>query len=106
MRAVAYRTPGPIDNPEALLDIDLEAQRPKGRDLLVKINAVSVNPVDVKVRAGVAPDGDDWKILGWDAAGIVEFVGPDVQNFKKGDAVYYAGAIDRPRHQFRVSPRR
>lgn len=95
MKAVAYRSPGPIDDPDALLDIDLEARLPRGRDLLVKVNAVSVNPVDVKVRAAVAPEDDGWKVLGWDAAGIVEAVGPDVGNFKKGDAVYYAGAIDR-----------
>ena len=96
MKAVAYRTPGPIDREDALQDITLETPEAKGRDLLVKIAAVSVNPVDTKVRGKVAPEGDEWRVLGFDAVGAVEAVGPEVQNFKPGDAVFYAGSIARP----------
>jgi len=90
MKAVAYRTPGSIDREDALQDITLEIPRAEGCDLLVRIAAVSVNPVDTKLRLGVAPEGGDWRVLGFDAAGIVETVGPEVQNFKPGDKVFYA----------------
>ena len=96
MKAVAYKTPGPIDRPDALQDITLEKPEAKGRDLLVKIAAVSVNPVDTKVRRKVAPEGDEWRVLGFDAVGVVEAVGSEVQRFKPGDAVFYAGSIARP----------
>jgi zinc-binding alcohol dehydrogenase family protein len=96
MKAVAYKTPGPIDREDALQDIILETPKAAGRDLLVKINAVSVNPVDAKVRMGMPPEGNEWRVLGFDAAGVVEDVGPEVQNFKRGDAVFYAGSIARP----------
>lgn len=96
MKAVAYRTPGPIGREDALQDITLELPKAEGRDLLVKINAVSVNPVDTKLRLGVAPEGGDWRVLGFDAAGVVEAVGSEVQDFKPGDAVFYAGSIARP----------
>jgi NADPH2:quinone reductase len=95
MKAVAYQTPGPIDREDALQDITLETPNVTGRDLLVKIHAVSVNPVDTKVRASRPPLNSEWQVLGYDAAGVVEGVGPDVQDFKVGDAVFYAGAIDR-----------
>jgi NADPH2:quinone reductase len=96
MKAVAYRTPGPIDREDALQDITLETPKAEGRDLLVKIIAVSVNPVDAKVRMRMPPEGGDWRVLGFDASGVVEAVGPEVQNFKPGDAVFYAGSIARP----------
>lgn len=96
MKAVAYRTPGPIDREDALQDINLDTPEAEGRDLLVKISAVSVNPVDTKLRKATAPEGVEWRVLGFDAAGVVEAVGPDVQNFKPGDAVFYAGSIARP----------
>lgn len=96
MKAVAYRTPGPIDREDALQNITLDTPEAAGRDLLVKINAVSVNPVDTKVRLAMAPEGSDWRVLGFDAAGVVEAVGPEVQNFKPGDAVFYAGSLVRP----------
>lgn len=95
MKAVAYKNPGPIDREDALQDITLETPAAQGRDLLVKINAVSVNPVDTKVRKAMAPEGSEWRVLGFDASGVVEAVGSEVQNFKPGDAVFYAGAIDR-----------
>lgn len=96
MKAVAYRTPGPIDREDALQDITLETPKAEGRDLLVKIKAVSVNPVDTKLRMGRPPEGSEWRVLGFDAAGLVEAVGPEVLNFKPGDAVFYAGSIARP----------
>ena len=96
MRAVAYKTPQPITSETALIDVDLPVPSPADRDLLVEIKAVSVNPVDVKVRAGVQPEPDQFKVLGWDAAGIVRAVGPKVTLFRPGDEVFYAGAIDRP----------
>lgn len=96
MRAVAYKTPQPIANETALIDVDLPVPTPGERDLLVEVRAVSVNPVDTKVRAGVQPEPEQLKVLGWDAAGVVKAVGPKVTLFKPGDEVFYAGAIDRP----------
>jgi zinc-binding alcohol dehydrogenase family protein len=95
MRAVGYKTAGPIDHPGSLSDIELPDPAPTGRDLLVAIRAVSVNPVDTKVRQrGGAEDGG-WRVLGWDAAGVVTATGPEATLFKPGDAVFYAGALGR-----------
>jgi len=94
MKAVAYRQILPITDPQSLLDVELPEPVPQGRDLLVKVEAISVNPVDTKVRKRTDPAGTD-KVLGWDASGTVVAVGADVSLFKPGDAVYYAGAIDR-----------
>ncbi|GGX21973.1 oxidoreductase [Pigmentiphaga litoralis] len=96
MKAVGYRTPFPINDPAALVDLDLPKPQATGRDLLVAVQAISVNPVDTKVRKSAAPPEGEAKVLGWDAVGIVEAVGPDVTLFKVGDAVYYAGSIARP----------
>ncbi|TBW39819.1 zinc-binding alcohol dehydrogenase family protein [Siculibacillus lacustris] len=96
MRAIAYRTPGPIDAPDALIDVELPRPEAHGRDLLVEVRAVSVNPVDTKVRASARPPEGDVRVLGWDAAGTVVAVGPEVTRFAVGDAVYYAGTITRP----------
>ncbi|MDY0743725.1 zinc-binding alcohol dehydrogenase family protein [Paucibacter sp. R3-3] len=97
MKAVAYKTPQPIREPGALLDVELPDPVATGRDLLVEIRAISVNPVDTKVRAGTGPaPGQDWKVLGWDASGVVRAVGPEVTLFKPGDRVWYAGSIARP----------
>ncbi len=96
MRAVAYKTPQPIANETALIDVDLPEPTPGERDLLVEVRAVSVNPVDTKVRAGVQPEPDQLKVLGWDAAGVVKAVGAKVTLFQPGDEVFYAGAVDRP----------
>lgn len=95
MRAVAYKIPQPISAETSLVDVDLPMPEAKGHDLLVEIKAVSVNPVDVKVRASAAPPADELKVLGWDAAGIVKATGPDVTLFRPGDEVFYAGAINR-----------
>ncbi|MFT3691238.1 zinc-binding alcohol dehydrogenase family protein [Paenirhodobacter sp.] len=94
MRAIGYKTPLPITDDNSLVDIDLPRPAPAGRDLLVQIKAISVNPVDVKVRANVQPEG--WRVLGWDAAGIVVEAGPEATLFKPGDEVFYAGSIIRP----------
>jgi zinc-binding alcohol dehydrogenase family protein len=96
MKAIGYYKNLPIDNPEALVDIEYPKPNPGDRDLLVSVKAVSVNPVDVKVRNGRAPTDGEPQILGWDAAGIVEAVGKEVSLFKAGDKVWYAGAINRP----------
>ncbi|MGD8644830.1 MAG: zinc-binding alcohol dehydrogenase family protein, partial [Chromatiales bacterium] len=72
MKAVAYQHAGPIDREDALQDITLETPTAEGRDLLVRIKAVSVNPVDTKLRTRQEPDG--WGVLGYDAAGVVEAV--------------------------------
>ena len=96
MKAVGLTKYLPIENVESLVDLELEKPTPAGQDLLVSVKAIAVNPVDCKVRAPkdkveLAP-----KILGWDAAGVVEAVGPEVTQFKPGDEVFYAGDITRP----------
>lgn len=92
MKAIGYKQPLPIEDPESLLDLEIPVPEAKGHDLLVEVKAISVNPVDVKIRASTKPEGSDYKILGWDAAGIVKEVGAEVSLFKPGDAVYYAGS--------------
>lgn len=88
MKAVGYQKPQPIDQPEALLDITLPAPVATGRDLLVEVKAISVNPVDTKVRKSAPPaEGQTHKVLGWDASGTVQAVGPEVTLFKPGDRV-------------------
>ncbi len=96
MKAVALTHYLPIDNGNAFLDVELPKPTPTGRDLLVAIKAVSVNPVDFKVRSPKDQVEDPPRVLGWDASGIVEAVGPDATLFKPGDEVYYAGDITRP----------
>ncbi len=95
MKAVALFKYLPITHPDSLLDIELPKPQPKGRDLLVAVKAVAVNPVDTKVRAPKDKTEAAPRVLGWDAAGIVESVGPEVTLFKPGDAVFYAGDITR-----------
>jgi NADPH2:quinone reductase len=96
MRAVGYQDSLPIDAPASLVDIELPKPEPKGRDLLVQVHAISVNPVDTKVRRRAKPEAGDWKVLGYDAVGIVAATGADATLFKPGDAVFYAGDITRP----------
>jgi NADPH:quinone reductase len=95
MRAVGYQDTGPIDRADSLVDIDLPKPEAGGRDILVAVKAVSVNPVDTKMRVRAKPEAGEWRMLGWDAAGVVEAVGPDVTGFKPGDEVFYAGALGR-----------
>lgn len=96
MKAVAYRQSLPIEHPESLLDVTLPEPVPGPRDLLVRVQAVSVNPVDTKVRKRAAPPAGELKVLGWDASGIVQAVGAQVSLFRPGDRVWYAGDITRP----------
>lgn len=96
MKAIGYKTPGAINRADALVDIELPRSGPTGRDLLVAVRAVSVNPVDTKVRRSAQPADDGWKVLGWDAVGQVVEVGDGVVGFKPGDDVFYAGSITRP----------
>ncbi|CAM3938826.1 MULTISPECIES: zinc-binding alcohol dehydrogenase family protein [Pseudomonadaceae] len=95
MKAVAYYQSLPADHPEALQDVQLSEPTPGAHDLLVEVRAISVNPVDTKIRLGVAPENGAAKVLGWDATGIVKAVGSEVSLFQPGDRVFYAGAIDR-----------
>jgi zinc-binding alcohol dehydrogenase family protein len=96
MKAVGYKTQGPIDRADALEDIELPRPKPQGHDMLVEVKAVSVNPVDTKVRTRESPPQGEWKVLGWDAVGRVVETGNAVTQFKTGDEVYYAGSIARP----------
>jgi NADPH:quinone reductase len=96
MKSVGYKTPGPVTAPDSFVDFTATKPSPKGHDILVEVKAISVNPVDVKIRASSKPAGSDHKVLGWDAAGIVAETGADVTLFKRGDAVWYAGSITRP----------
>jgi len=95
MKAVGLYRYLPISNPEALVDLDIDKPAPAGRDLLVKVEAISVNPVDYKVRAPKDTVEKAPRVLGWDAAGTVAAVGPEVTLFKVGDPVFYAGSITR-----------
>ena len=95
MKAVAYYQSLPADHADALQDVELPEPTPGPRDLLVEVKAISVNPVDTKIRRNVAPTDGAAKVLGWDASGIVKAVGSEVSLFQPGDQVYYAGAINR-----------
>jgi len=93
MRAIGYRKASPaLDSLEAF---DIPRPRPEGRDLLVEVRAVSVNPVDYKVASGTAPEPGGIKLVGYDAAGVVAETGPEARLFKPSDAVFYAGSIGR-----------
>jgi len=96
MKAIGFFKCDPQTGAESLRDIDIPKPSPTGRDLLVKIEAVSINPVDVKTRSRVPADKTDATILGFDGAGVVESVGDQVRNFKPGDEVFYAGTLVRP----------
>jgi len=95
MKAVGYRKSLPIEDAQSLVDFEAEKPEPTGRDIRVLVKAVSANPVDYKVRKRAAPPEGETKILGYDAAGIVDAVGSDVTLFKAGDEVFYAGSILR-----------
>ena len=96
MKAIGYYRNLPISDPESLIDLELPDPQPGPRDLLVEVHAVSLNPVDVKVRASMAPENGEPKVIGWDASGVVRAVGRDVTLFKPGDRVWYAGSLLRP----------
>ncbi|WP_232510061.1 zinc-binding alcohol dehydrogenase family protein [Tetragenococcus halophilus] len=96
MKAVGLYRYLPIDNEESLLDLTLPKPQAKGRDLLVRVKAISVNPVDTKIRSPKEKIEEKPKILGWDVAGVVEEVGEDCSLFQVGDEVFYAGDSTRP----------
>ena len=96
MKAVALKAYLPIQNPESLLDVNIEQPIPTGRELLIAIDAIAVNPVDTKVRAPKDKIETNYRVLGWDAVGKVVATGPEATLFKAGDEVYYAGSIARP----------
>src|SRR5208337_3152573 len=93
MRAIGYRKASPAL--DLLEPFDIPRPRPEGRDLLVEVRAVSVNPVDYKVASGTAPEPGGIKMVGYDAAGVVAETGPEARLFKPSDAVFYAGSIGR-----------
>ncbi|MEH6566816.1 MAG: zinc-binding alcohol dehydrogenase family protein [Halopseudomonas sp.] len=96
MKAVAYTEAGGLERDNALIDIELDKPQPGPRDLLVKVAAISVNPVDTKIRKKRPASADEPQVIGWDAVGEVVEAGAEVQGFSVGDRVFYAGALDRP----------
>ncbi|WP_333603664.1 zinc-binding alcohol dehydrogenase family protein [Lactobacillus acetotolerans] len=96
MKAIGFKEHLPIESEKSLVDINKEIPVAKGHDLLVKVNAVSVNPVDVSVRRNGRGQLKYPKIIGWDAVGTVLQIGNQVTNFKTGDRVWYAGSFIRP----------
>ncbi|MBU2982827.1 zinc-binding alcohol dehydrogenase family protein [Lentibacter algarum] len=96
MKAVGFITPGEIDRDDALVDIALDKPTATGRDLLVKIHAVSLNPADAAARKMMADPAGGYTVLGYDASGVVEAVGEGAELFNVGDEVYYSGTMDRP----------
>jgi zinc-binding alcohol dehydrogenase family protein len=95
MKAVGYKKSLPIDASDALIDFETAKPEPKGHDLRVAVKAISANPVDYKVRKRAAPPEGETKILGFDAAGVVDAIGSEVTLFRPGDEVFYAGSILR-----------
>lgn len=95
MQAVGFTRSLPASNPESLIDFEAPMPAPSGHDLLVQVKAVSVNPVDYRVRRDMGPANLGTRIVGYDAAGVVSAVGADCRLFKPGDAVYYAGELTR-----------
>ncbi|HEY1194580.1 zinc-binding alcohol dehydrogenase family protein [Flavobacterium sp.] len=97
MKAIGFKTSLPIENPESFIEFEAIKPIPGPKDLLVKIDAISVNPVDFKIRQSAAKDTvlENPKIIGWDAVGIVQAVGQEVTLFEVGDPVYYAGDITK-----------
>jgi len=94
VKAVGYIKSLPITDPQSLSDIELPQPVATDHDLLVKVKAIAVNPVDFKIRHRVSPE-NDYKVLGWDAVGEVAATGEEVSSFKPGDQVFYAGSLNR-----------
>ncbi|MEY4761282.1 MAG: hypothetical protein RLZZ200_1138 [Pseudomonadota bacterium] len=95
MKAVGFTRSLPATDAASLIDFDAPEPVPVARDLLVEVRAVSVNPVDFRVRRDQGPADFGTRILGYDAAGVVTAVGPDCELFRPGDSVWYAGAVNR-----------
>ncbi|SMX30504.1 Zinc-type alcohol dehydrogenase-like protein [Pelagimonas phthalicica] len=96
MKAIGYYENLPSSDPKSLVDLDLPKPSPTGRDILVEVKAISVNPVDTKIRQGRAASNGQPEVLGWDATGVVAAIGPEVTGYAPGDKVWYAGDISRP----------
>lgn len=95
MKAIGYKQSLSINDPLSLIDIELPQPIASGHDLLVRVSSIAVNPVDCKIRQNVSPEGDQYKVLGWDAVGEVVATGELVSNFQPGDRVFYAGDLNR-----------
>ena len=95
MKAVGYMKSLPIKDRDSLTDIELPQPVAEGHDLLVKVKAIAVNPVDYKIRQRMAPEDGSYKVIGWDAVGEVVATGEAASLFKPGDVVYYAGDLNR-----------
>lgn len=96
MKAIGYRQSLPISDDQSLVNIEIPQPVASGKDLLVKIRAIAVNPVDYKIRQNVAPEPGEFKVIGWDAVGEVIATGEEVTRYQPGDVVYYAGDLTRP----------
>ena len=96
LKAVGLYKYLPIDQKDSLLDLDIDKPSPEGKELLISVHAISVNPVDTKMRAPQDKVEESPRILGWDVAGVVDSVGSDVSLFKPGDEVFYAGSFIKP----------
>lgn len=96
MKAIGYQENLSIDQEKSLQEIELPTPKAEGRDILVEVKAISVNPVDYKIRLSRPPENESWAVIGWDAAGVVKAVGEEVTLFKAGDEVWYAGDLTRP----------
>jgi NADPH2:quinone reductase len=102
MKAIGFTETGPINRRDAFVERELPDPEPSGHDLLVRVSAISVNPVDTKIRGatpsrdGSKATGNSFRVLGWDAVGTVEAVGHDATLFRPGDRVFYAGSVQRP----------
>jgi zinc-binding alcohol dehydrogenase family protein len=96
MKAIGYQQSLPISELTSLVDIEIPQPTASGYDLLVRVKSIAVNPVDCKIRQNVAPNTDEYKVIGWDAVGEIIAIGESVTNFKIGDDVFYAGDLNRP----------
>lgn len=97
MKAIGFKKSSPISDPESFIEFEIDKPTPIRKELLVKVEAISVNPVDYKIRQNSLKNKiqDEPKIIGWDAVGTIEEVGNEVTLFKKGDKVFYAGDITK-----------
>ncbi|KGJ91475.1 zinc-binding alcohol dehydrogenase family protein [Colwellia psychrerythraea] len=95
MKAIGYKKSLPISDTESLIDIELPQPKATGRDILVKVSAIAVNPVDYKIRQNKPSETDEYKVIGWDAVGEIVAMGENATKFQLGDLVYYAGDLNR-----------
>jgi zinc-binding alcohol dehydrogenase family protein len=95
MKAIGYKKSLPISDTESLIDIELPQPKATGRDILVKVSAIAVNPVDYKIRQNKPSETDEYKVIGWDAVGEIVALGESATKFQLGDKVYYAGDLTR-----------